>query len=103
MLAIDSTDAVFCLLQVNSFAESILVLAHAAMHPPPPQFGSAAYVNHHGVKPAMLQSTLGERMRTAALLEIEPALVAVESWARNGVLAHLKAPTADAVQAADDC
>ena len=51
----------------------------------------------------MLQSTLGERMRTAALLEIEPALVAVEVWARNGVLAHLKAPTADRVQAADDC
>ena len=73
------------------------------MHPPPPQFGQAAYVNHHGVKPAMLQSTLGERMRTAALLEIEPALVAVDVWARNGVLAHLKAPTADAVQAADDC
>jgi hypothetical protein len=27
----------------------------------------------------------------------------LKSWARNGVLAHLKAPTADAVQAADDC
>jgi hypothetical protein len=73
------------------------------MHPPPPQFGSAAYLNHHGVKPAMLQSTLGERMRTAALAEIEPALVAVESWARNGVLAHLKSPSADRVQAANDC